>query len=85
MNCVTRFRLTNFEELAHQNQTVLLNSGGIDCIEVMHKSDLHSLILPFKTKDKRYKITYITLVWLKKKTAREGMSQQTCHGRPHLK
>jgi len=43
----TTFRLTNFEKLAHQKQSVLLNSGGIDCSGVMHKNDLHNLILPF--------------------------------------
>jgi hypothetical protein len=33
----------------------------------LHKNDLHSFILPFNPKEKRYKIIYITFVWIKRK------------------
>jgi hypothetical protein len=31
------------------------------------KNDLHSFILPFNPKEKRYRIIYITLLWIKRK------------------
>jgi hypothetical protein len=44
MYCFTTFRLTNFEELAHQYWSVLLNSGGSDCLKMISTvSFFHSI------------------------------------------